>query len=176
MPRLRRQTLRQPCGDSSAAFSLTDSHQNHQDNRLTFVKIERADLRMPRSDVGRTPSPGSAVLNCAAATKKVLPLPPPLYGKQLHQVFHGQVRWVLPVQDRIHKGRRQVGQAEDPAHKRRTDVLGLGHVLDRRVGAVEQLAVPAVAARDEALTALESALNLAPDLPAALRLRKAMLK
>ena len=31
-------------------------------------------------------------------------------------------------------------------------------------------------ARDEALTALESALNLAPDLPAALRLRKAMLK
>ena len=31
-------------------------------------------------------------------------------------------------------------------------------------------------ARDEALTALESALNLVPDLPAALRLRKAMLK
>ena len=31
-------------------------------------------------------------------------------------------------------------------------------------------------ARDEALTALELALNLAPDLPAALRLRKAMLK
>ena len=36
---------------------LTDSYQNQQDNRLTFVKIGRADLCMPRSDFGRTPSP-----------------------------------------------------------------------------------------------------------------------
>ena len=31
-----------------------DSHQNQQDNRLTFVKIRRADLRKLRLDVGRT--------------------------------------------------------------------------------------------------------------------------
>ena len=106
----------------------------------------------------------------------MLPLPLPLHGKRLHQVFHREMRWVFPVQDCLHKGRRQVGQAQDPAHERWADVLGLGDVRDRCVGAVEQLAMPAVAARDEALTALESALNLAPDLPAALRLRKAMLK
>ena len=95
------------------------------------------------------PSPGSAVLNCATAAEKVLPLPLPLHGKRLHQVFHREVRWVFPVQDGLHKGRRQVGQAQDPAHERWADVLGLGQVFNRRVGAIEQFAMPSVAARNE---------------------------
>jgi hypothetical protein len=101
---------------------------------LTFVKIGRADLRMLRSDFGRTPSPGLAVLNCAAATEKVLPLPLPLHGKRLHQVFHRQMRWVTTVQNRLDDRGRQVGQAQGAAHERRTDVLGFGDVLDRGVG------------------------------------------
>ena len=38
---------------ASGAHS-TDSHQNQQDNRLTFVKIGCASLRMLRSDFGGT--------------------------------------------------------------------------------------------------------------------------
>ncbi len=75
----------------------------------------------------------------------MLPLPLPLHGKRLYQVFHRQVRRVIPVQDSLHKGRRQVGQAQDAAHKRWVDVLGFGDVRDRGMRAVEQLAVPAVA-------------------------------
>ena len=29
----------------------------------------------------------------------MLPLPLPVHGERLHQVFHREVRWVLPVQD-----------------------------------------------------------------------------
>ena len=90
------------------------------------------------------PSPGSAVLNCATAAEKVLPLPLPVHGKRLHQVFHCEVRWVFPVQDRLYNGRRQVSQPQDAAHKRWVDVLGFGDVRDRSVCAVEQLAMPAV--------------------------------
>lgn len=95
------------------------------------------------------PSPGSAVLNCATAAKKVLPLPLPVHGERLHKILHRQMRRVFPVQDGLHKGRRQVSQPQDAAHERWADVLGLGQVLNRRVGAVEQFAMPAVAARDE---------------------------
>ena len=77
----------------------TDSHQDQQDNRSTFVKIRCANLRKLRSDFGRTPSPRSAVFTVPTATEKVLPLPLPLHRKRLHQVFHRQVRGVLPVED-----------------------------------------------------------------------------
>ena len=78
----------------------------------------------------------------------MLPLPPPLHRKRRDQALHGQVRWKLPIQNRLHNGRRQVSQPQDAADKRRVDVLGFGDVRDRGVRAVEQLAVPAVAARD----------------------------
>ena len=76
------------------------------------------------------------------------------------------MRWKLPIQNRLHKGRRQISQAQDAADKRWADVLGLGDVRDRGMRAVEQLAMPAVAARDEfdhgvvdeQLTALDGAL------------------
>ena len=104
---------------------------------------------MPRSDVGRTPNPGSAVFTVPATAEKVLPLPLPLHGKRLHKVFHGQVRWKLPIQNRLDDRGRQVSQPQDPAHKRWIDVLRFGYVRDRGMRAVEQFAVPAVAARDE---------------------------
>ena len=44
---------------------------------------------------------------------------------------------------------RQVSQPQDAAHKRWVYGLGFGDVLDRGMRAVEKLAVPAVAARDE---------------------------
>ena len=78
----------------------------------------------------------------------MLPLPPPLHGKRRDQARHGQVRRKLPIQNRLDDRGRQVGQPQDPAHKRWVDVLGFGDVRDRGVRAVEQLAVPAVAARD----------------------------
>ncbi len=77
----------------------TDSHQKQQDNRLTFVKIGCANLRMLRSEFGRMPSPRSAVFTVPAATKKVLPLQLPLHRKRRDQVFHRQVRGILPVED-----------------------------------------------------------------------------
>ena len=46
---------------------ITDSHQNQQDNRLTFVKVGCADLRMLRSDFGGMPSLGSAAFTVPAA-------------------------------------------------------------------------------------------------------------
>ena len=92
---------------------LTDSHQSQQDNRLTFVKIGCADLRMLGSDFGRMPSPGSAALNCAAAAEKVLLLPLPLHGKRLHQVFYRQVRWYFPSRMAWHYKQYARDQAPD---------------------------------------------------------------
>ena len=79
----------------------------------------------------------------------MLPLSPPLHWKRRDQALHGQVRWKLPVQNRLDDRGRQVSQPQDAAHKRWVDVLGFGDVRDRGMRAVEQLAVPAVAARDE---------------------------
>ena len=83
---------------------ITDSHQNQQDNRLTFVKTARADLRNLRSDCDKTPSPGSAALNGSAMAEKVLPL----HRKQLYQALHIEAQRVISVEDGLHKGREQV--------------------------------------------------------------------
>ena len=63
------------------------SHQKQQGNRLTFVKIGRADLRMLRSDFGGTPSLGSAVFNATASAEKVLPLQISLHRERFLQVL-----------------------------------------------------------------------------------------